>query len=160
MLATFLDISMTHHATIIWSLGILQTAGGLAYLALVFPRPVRFVRSAPALRYLPWAFLALLVPVMVAAVYFPPNPYFYTVAWQVGYVCIMLGFMLLIGMLIWRIVRAESPIVRQQSRVILFGGVIGFITNLLYFAGLIIGVMPEFKAWLYLTPLVLFTLYI
>ncbi len=158
MLATFLDISMTHHATIIWSLGILQTAGGLAYLALVFPRPVRFVRSAPALRYLPWAFLALLVPVMVAAVYFPPNPYFYTVAWQVGYVCIMLGFMLLIGMLIWRIVRAESPIVRQQSRVILFGGFIGFLPILLYLAGLILGLLPEFHAWLYFPPLVLFPL--
>jgi PAS domain S-box-containing protein len=158
MLVTFFDISTTHHAAIIWSLGILQTAGGLMYLALVFPRPVRFVRARPGLRYLPWAFLALLAPMMVVAVYFPPNPYFYTAAWQAGYVCIMLGFLLLIGMLVWRIVRADSPIVRQQSRVILFGGFIGFLPILLYLAGLIVGLLPEFRAWLYFPPLVLFPL--
>jgi PAS domain S-box-containing protein len=158
MLATFLDISMTHHASIIWSLGILLSAGGLMYLALVFPRPVRFVRAAPRLRYLPWVILALLIPVMVIAIYFPPNPYFYTIAWQTGYVCIMLGFLLLIGMLIWRIIREESPIVRQQSRVILFGGFIGFLPILAYLAGLILGRLPEFHAWLYFPPLILFPL--
>ncbi len=158
MLTTFLDISMTHHATIIWSLAILLSAGGLIYLALVFPRPVRFVRARPQLRYLPWAFLVLLVPVMVIAVYFPPTPYFYTTAWQIGYVCIMFGFLLLIGMLISRILRAESPIVRQQSRVILFGGFIGFLPVLSYLAGLIVGFPLEFHAWLYFPPLILFPL--
>ena len=158
MLATFLDISMTHHATIIWSLAILVSAGGLMYLALVFPRPVRFVRFNPRLRYLPWVFLAPLVPVMVIAVYYPPNPYFYTTAWQIGYVGIMLGFLLLIGMLIWRITRAESPIVRQQSRVILFGVIIGLLPILSYLAGLILGLLPEFHAWLYFPPLILFPL--
>jgi len=157
-LATFLDISVTHHASIIWSLGILQIAGGLMYLALVFPRPVRFVRANPTLRYLPWAFLALLIPVMVVAIYFPPNPYFYIVAWQTGYVCIMLGFILFIGMLLSRVLRAESPVVRQQSRVILFGGFIGFLPILSYLAGLILGLLPEFHAWLYFPPLILFPL--
>jgi PAS domain S-box-containing protein len=158
MLATFLDISMTHHATIFWSLGILQSAGGLTYLALVFPRPVRFVRAAPRLRYLSWALVALLVPVMIVAVYFPPDPYFYTIAWQMGYVCIMVGFLLFIGMLLWRVLHAESPIVRQQSRVILFGGFIGFLPILTYLAGLILGLLPEFQAWLYFPPLILFPL--
>jgi PAS domain S-box-containing protein len=158
MLTTFLDISMTHHATIIWSLAILESAGGLMYLALVFPRPVRFVRANPRLRYLPWAFLVLLVPMMFIAVYSPPNPYFYTTAWQIGYVCIMLGFLLLIGMLIWRIIDAESPIVRQQSRVILFGVFIGLLPVLSYLAGIILGLLPEFHAWLYFPPLILFPL--
>jgi len=157
-LATFLDISMTHHASLFWSIAILQSAGGLMYLALVFPRPVRFVRANPNLRYLPWAFLALLVPMMVIAIYYPPTPYFYTTAWQIGYVCIMFGFLLLIAMLLWRMIREESAVVRQQSRVILFGGFIGFLPILSYLAGLILGLLPEFHAWLYFPPLVLFPL--
>ncbi|MEW6404149.1 MAG: adenylate/guanylate cyclase domain-containing protein [Chloroflexota bacterium] len=158
MLVTFLDISMTHHATIVWSFAILLTAGGIMYLALVFPKPVRFVRANPRLRYLPWGVMAILVPVMFMAVYFPPDPYFYTTAWQTGYLFIMLGFALLIGMLITRIIKGESPIVRQQSRVIFFGVIIGLLPVLSYLAGLILGLLPQFHAWLYFPPLVLFPL--
>jgi PAS domain S-box-containing protein len=158
MLTTFLDVSMTHHASILWSLGILQSASGLMYLAFVFPQPVRFVRARPSLRYLPWLFMALLSPMMVVSIYFPPTPYFYTTAWQIGYVCIMLGFLLLIGLLLYRVFFANSPIIRQQSRVILFGGFIGFMPILIYFGSLILGTLLEFHAWLYIPSLVIFPL--
>ena len=158
MLTTFLDISMTHHAPILWSLAILQSAGGLAYLAFVFPQPVRFVRANPLLRFLPWLFVGLLVPMMVIAIYFPPNPFFYITAWQIGYICFFLGFLSFIAVLIWRIVGAQSPIVRQQSRVILFGGFLGFLPVLIYAGSLISGALIEFRAWLLFPPLVLFPL--
>jgi PAS domain S-box-containing protein len=158
MLTTFLDISMTHHASILWSLAILQSAGGLFYLALVFPQPVRFVRSSPYLRYLPWVFMGLLVPIMVTAIYFPPNPYFYITAWQIGYVSFILGFIFFIGILIWRIVSAQSPIIRQQSRVILFGSFLGFLPVLIYIGSLIAGTLIEFRAWLVFPSLILFPL--
>jgi adenylate cyclase len=158
MLTTFLDISMTHHASILWSLGILQSAGGLFYLALVFPQPIRFLRSSPNLRYLPWLILGLLVPMMVIAIYFPPNPFFYITAWQIGYVSFILGFIFFIGILIWRIVSAQSPIIRQQSRVILFGSFLGFLPVLIYLSSLIAGTLIEFRAWLVFPSLILFPL--
>ena len=158
MLTTFLDISMTHHASILWSLAILQSAGGLFYLALVFPQPVRFVRSSPYLRYLPWVFMGLLAPIMVIAIYFPPNPFFYITAWQIGYVSFILGFIFFIGILIWRIVSAQSPIIRQQSRVILFGSFLGFLPALIYIGSLIAGTLIEFRAWLVFPSLILFPL--
>jgi len=158
MVTTFLDISMTHHASILWSLGILQAAGGLAYLALVFPQPVWFVRKNPLLRYLPWLFMLLLAPMMIVAIYFPPNPFFYITAWQIGYVCIILGFVLFISILIWRIIGSRSPIIRQQSRVILFGSFLGFLPALVYIISLITGLLIEFHAWLVFLPLGLFPL--
>jgi PAS domain S-box-containing protein len=158
MLTTFLDISMTHHATILWSLAILLSAGGFTYLAFVFPQPVRFVRAVPILRYLPWLVAGLLAPMMVIAIYFPPTPFFYITAWQIGYVYIFLGFISFIAVLIWRIVFAQSPIVRQQSRVILFGEFLGFLPVLIYFASLIFGTLIEFRAWLVFPPLILFPL--
>jgi len=157
-LTTFLDISMTHHASILWSLGILQSAGGLFYLAFVFPQPVRFVRSSPYLRYLPWVVMALLAPMMVIAIYFPPNPFFYITAWQIGYVCFILGFITFIGILIWRIGSSQSPIIRQQSRVILFGSFLGFLPMLVYVGSLIASALIEFRAWLVFPSLILFPL--
>jgi len=159
MVTTFFDISMTHHASILWSLGILQTAGGLVYLAFVFPQPVRFVRKIPLLRYFPWLVAGLLAPMMVIAIYFSPAPFFYITAWQIGYVYILLGFIALLGMLIWRIVGVQqSPIVRQQSRVILFGEFIGFVPVLIYIVSLIFGTPLEFRAWLVFPPLIFFPL--
>jgi PAS domain S-box-containing protein len=158
MVTTFLDISMTHHASILWSLGILQAAGGLFYLALVFPQPVRFVRSYPRLRYLPWLVIGLLAPIMVVAIYFPPDPFFYINAWQMGYVLFILSFITLISMLIWRIAAARSPIIRQQSRVILFGSFLGFLPAIIYVGSLITGTLIEFRAWLVFPSLVLFPL--
>ena len=158
MLTTFLDISMTHHASILWSLAILQSAGGLMYLTFVFPRPIRFVRAVPLLRYLPWVFVGLFAPMMVIAIYFPPTPFFYITAWQIGYGCFFLGFISFIAVLVWRIVTAQSPIVRQQSRVILFGGFLGFLPVLIYLGSLISGMLIEFRAWLVFPPLILFPL--
>jgi PAS domain S-box-containing protein len=159
MLPSFLDISTTHHASILWSLGILQSAGGLFYLAFVFPQPMRFLRSSPYLRYLPWLVVGLFVPMMVIAIYFPPSdPFFYITAWQIGYVAFILSFIFFIGVLIWRIVSAQSPIVRQQSRVILFGSFLGFLPVLIYIGSLITGTLIEFRAWLVFPSLVLFPL--
>jgi PAS domain S-box-containing protein len=158
MLTTFLDISMTHHASILWSLALLQSAGGLMYLTLVFPQPIRFVRKVPLLRYLPWVFVGLFVPMMGIAIYFPPSPFFYITAWQIGYGCFFLGFISFIAVLVWRIVFAQSPVVRQQSRVILFGGFLGFLPVLIYIGSLISGMLIEFRAWLVFPPLILFPL--
>jgi PAS domain S-box-containing protein len=159
MLTTFFDISMTHHASILWSLGILQSAGGLTVLAFIFPQPIRFVRKAPILRYLPWVVVSLFVPMMVIAIYFPPaDPFFYITAWQIGYVFFILAFIFFIAMLVWRIAGAQSPIVRQQSRVILFGSFLGFLPVLIYLGSLISGMLIEFRAWLIFPPLILFPL--
>jgi PAS domain S-box-containing protein len=158
MVTTFMDISMTHHASILWSFAILQAAGGLFYLTLVFPQPVRFVRSYPRLRYLPWLFIGLFAPVMVMAIYFPPSPFFYITAWQIGYGFIILGFLSLISVLIWRIASSPSSVIRQQSRVILFGSFLGFLPAIIYVASLIAGTLIEFQAWLVFPSLVLFPL--
>ena len=158
MVTTFLDISMTHHASILWSMGILQAAGGLFYLALVFPQPVRFVRSHPRLRYLPWLVVGLLVPMMIIAIYFPPTPFFYITAWQTGYAFFILGFITLIAILLWRIASSSSPVVRQQSRVILFGSFLGFLPSVIYVGSLIARIPMEFRAWLIFPSLILFPL--
>jgi hypothetical protein len=81
---TLFEISTTRYTNALWGLGVLLSAGGLMYLALVFPQPTRMVRVNPRLRLLPWGVLALLAPMMVIAVLAPPSPYTYTIGGSMG----------------------------------------------------------------------------
>ena len=156
--ATLFEISTTRYTNALWGLGVLLSAGGLMYLALVFPQPTRMVRSNPSLRMLPWVFLALLAPMMVIVVVAPPSPYAYTTWWQYGYLCIVVGFVSLVSMLIWRIFKSRSNIVRQQSRVIIFGTLLALLPIMVYLALLGLGKATEFRAWIFFPPMILMPL--
>ncbi len=158
MMTTMFEISTTRYTNALWGLAILLSAGGLMYLALVFPQPTRMVRANPRLRWLPWGVLALLAPMMVIVVVAPPSPYAYTDWWQYGYLCIVVGFLALVGMLTWRIFMGHSNIVRQQSRVIIFGTILALLPIMVYLALLGMGQATEFRAWVFFPPMVIMPL--
>ncbi len=155
---TLFEISTTRYTNALWGLGVLLSAGGLMYLALVFPQPIRMVRANPNLRMLPWGVLALLAPMMVIVVLAPPSPYTYTYWWQYGYLCIVVGFLVLLGMLIGRIFKSQSNIVRQQSRVIIFGTTLALLPIMTYLALLGMGQATEFRAWIFFPPMIIMPL--
>ncbi|MGB7873217.1 MAG: adenylate/guanylate cyclase domain-containing protein, partial [Anaerolineales bacterium] len=155
---TLFEISTTRYTNALWGLAVLLSAGGLMYLALVFPQPTRMVRANPRLRLLPWIGLALLAPMMVIVVVSPPSPYAYTYWWQFGYLCIVGGFVSLIGVLTWRIMRGGSNIVRQQSRVIIFGTTLALLPIMIYLALLGSGHATEFRAWIVFPPMIIMPL--
>jgi len=158
MMTTLFEISTTRYTNVLWGLGILLSAGGLMYLALVFPQPTRMVRANPRLRWLPWGVLATLAPMMVIVVVAPPSPYAYTYWWQYGYLCIVAGFLSLIGVLTWRILKSQSNIVRQQSRVIIFGTTLALLPIMVYLALLGMGQATEFRAWVFIPPMIIMPL--
>jgi len=158
MMTTLFEISTTRYTNALWGLAILLSAGGLMYLALVFPQPTRIVRANPRLRWLPWGLLATLCPMMVIVVVAPPSPYAYTDWWQIGYLCIVVGFISLVGMLIWRIFMSHLNIVRQQSRVIIFGTILALLPIMVYLALLGMGQATEFRAWVFIPPMIIMPL--
>ena len=158
MTSTLFEISTTRYTNVLWGLAILLSAGGLMYLALVFPQPTRMVRANPRLRLLPWIGLALLAPMMIIVVVAPPSPYTYTYWWQFGYLCIVLGFLSLIGVLTWRILRGESNIVRQQSRVIIFGTTLALLPIMIYLTFLGSGQATQFRASIFFPPMIIMPL--
>ena len=155
---TLFEISTTRYTNALWGLAILLSAGGLMYLALVFPQPTRLVRTNPSLRMLHWLVLAILAPVMVSVVVDPPSPYAYTYWWQYGYLCIVAGFLALLGTLVWRIFKSKSNIVRQQSRVIIFGTTLALLPIMTYLALLGMGQATEFRAWVFIPPMIIMPL--
>jgi PAS domain S-box-containing protein len=158
LMTTMFEISTTRYTNVLWGLAVLLTAGGLMYLAMVFPQPTRIVRANPRLRYLPWIPLALLAPMMVIVVVAPPSVFSYTSWWQFGYLCIVLGFLFLVWMLGRRIIRGGSNIIRQQSRVIIFGTTLALLPVMVYLAFLGSGRATEFRAWVVFPPMIIMPL--
>ena len=158
LMTTLFEISTTRYTNALWGLGVLLSAGGLMYLALVFPQPSRIVRANPSLRLLPWIPLALLAPMMVIVVVAPPSPYSYTYWWQFGYLCIVVGFLSLVGMLTWRMFKSKSNIIRQQSRVIIFGTILALLPIMVYLTLLGMGQATEFRAWVFFPPMIIMPL--
>ncbi len=154
----FFDISSTNHATLIWTLALLVNAAGLIHLALVFPKPMRFINRWPSLRFLSWGVLALLAPRVTYILFYPVTPYDYINAWTPGYLFSVSAVVIFMGALLYRIARSDLPLVRQQSRVIIFGALIAFLPGVIYIGPLAFGVITEFRAWLIFPALVVFPL--
>ncbi len=152
----FLDMNTTHHAVILWALSILVGAGALAHLALVFPQQMPFVDRWPASRYIPWLFVAGLAIPTVREIVRPTDPLAYVDTWITGYAFILVSILLFIGTLVVRIFRSQSPIVRQQSRVIVFGALIAFLPVLTLFLIPIVfsSTIPEFQGAFFFPMLV------
>ena len=158
MTSTLFEISTTRYTNALWGVAILVSAGGLMYLALVFPQPTRWVRTNPRLRLLPWAPMLVMAPMMIIVTLKPPSPFSYTYWWQFGYLLIVVGFLLLVGMLTWRIFKSSSNIIRQQSRIIIFGTILALLPIMLYLAALGLGNPPPFRAWAFFPPMIVMPL--
>lgn len=152
----FLDMNTTHHAVILWALSLSVGAGALAHLALVFPQQMPFVDRWPAARYIPWIFVAALAIPTVRELIQPTVSLAYVDTWMAGYAFIIFSILLFIGTLIVRIFRSQSPMVRQQSRVIIFGSFIAFLPVLILFLIPIVfsSTIPEFQGAFFFPMLV------
>jgi PAS domain S-box-containing protein len=157
-MSLFLDMDTTRHAVLLWALALTASGASLVHLSFLFPQPVRFVRRWPILRWMGWVVFLLLAGPITMAIQRPPDPYFYISTWQWMYLFFTLGFVLFLGLLIYRVFSSELSHVRQQSRVIVFGAMIAFIPMLYYVAPLAFGAFTQFYAWLFFPALIFFPL--
>ncbi len=146
--SAFLDMNTTHHVVLLWALSLSVSAGALAHLALVFPQPMPFVERRPILRYVPWLFVIALAIPTTREILWPSSSLAYVNTWIAGYALIILAMLLFLTTLMVRIARSHSPIIRQQSRVIVFGSLIAFLPVLaLYLIPIVLSpTVPEFQS--------------
>ena len=156
MTTTFLDMSSTHHAVILWALSLSVASGALIHLSLVFPQQMRFVERAPQTRYIPWVFtIALSIPT-VRELVAPTTSLAYVNTWMMGYAFIIIAMLFFLASLTVRIFTSNSPMVRQQSRVIIFGALIAFLPVLvLFLLPIVFGRgIPEFQGAVFFPMLI------
>ncbi|MBN1666709.1 MAG: hypothetical protein JW862_06460, partial [Anaerolineales bacterium] len=122
----YFDMNTSQHFIVGWAFSIPVAASALAHLALVFPRPMPFVRRQPLFRYLPWGItLVFWLPIGLALLA-PANPWAYINTWLAGYGYSAVAILLFLISLLSRTFRSHSPMIRQQSRIIIFGSALAF----------------------------------
>jgi len=157
---TFLDMNTFHRVVLLWSLSLPVSAGALGYLSLVFPLEMKFIERRHFLTYSPWLASLLLSIFIFRDILTPPTPYAYIDSWRWGYILNAIGILALISGLIARIIGNNSSVVRQQSRVIIFGAALAFLPVLLLYlipSGFG-GQTPEFRAEIMFPPFIFFPL--
>jgi PAS domain S-box-containing protein len=157
---TFFDMNSSHHVVAIWTASLFIASAALVHLALVFPQQMPFVDRWPISRFIPWvAILPWVVPA-VREIFRPTDPYRYIQVWQSGYVVVAVSMLFFLATLVTRIVRSHSAIIRQQSRVIVFGAGVAFTPMLvLYLIPTVFSNTPAvFRTSIYFPLLVLLPL--
>jgi len=156
---TFFDMNTSHHVVALWTASLPLAAGACIHLALVFPQPLRFVERRPFTRLISWfLFLAVAIPA-VREILYPSGALKYIAAWQACYFFMALAIGFLFFMLTWRLFRSDSPMVRQQSRVIVFGATLAFAPLMLfYLLPTALGAPQEFRASIYFPLLIILPL--
>ncbi len=133
-LGGILDLYTTHWFTWAWTLAVPGAGASLMTLSLVFPQEVRFVRRWPGLRVLPFVPWLALAGFALFTLYQPGAVHTsgYIGAWLYCYLYLGAGILAFLLMQAYRRVLSPSPIVRQQSQVILIGAVVAFALLLIW----------------------------
>jgi class 3 adenylate cyclase len=124
--AAFLDMNSTHVLVRLWVAAVPVAGIALAQLALVFPTDVPWVRRWPSLRHLLWLPCAAAFAWSQWQLYQPVDPWAYIGSWLINYSLVTLSLLLFAGLMALRLQRSDSPMVRQQSRVTVLGGLLAF----------------------------------
>jgi len=157
--STYFDMNTTHHFVLVWALSVLVAAGAAVHLAMVFPQPIPFVKQRPGFRFFSWGLTAILVVPVVREILWPSTPWAYIKTWVWSYLYLGGAILIFLCMLIFRIARSDSPIIRQQSRVIVLGAVLGFGPILFTFIlPIAFGFLPAFRVSIAFPALIIFPL--
>jgi len=133
---TYLDMNTTQHVTLLWSLSLSIAAWALINLGIDFPQEIPIVTRVGWLRYVPFI-IPLIIGIPAAReILMPTTPYAYMDKWILSYGAMFLAVIIFIFSQVIRMVRAHSAIIRQQSRIIVFG------SSLAFFPVLILYILP------------------
>ena len=151
------DLVTTQHFVRLWLFALAFVGSLNVLLAAVFPHPMRIVNRWPWLKWL------ILIPSAIVCVwgqawlYHPDDPWAYAIPWRAIY--LLNGVSLLTSLLImlYRSLRSPSPLVRQQARMILTGGLLAFSPLIFFFMTAALAIhLDWFPQVLYIPPVVIY----
>jgi signal transduction histidine kinase len=121
---SFFDLYGYHWLVYLWTLSIPLIGAALLHLALVFPSETRLIRYYPWLRFVPYG-PALLIGLYAGTTLYTPRGYF--IPWRWCFAFAGFGALGFIALLLHTRFQSTSPIVRQQARIIIWGGIVAFL---------------------------------
>ncbi len=131
--SSFFDVYTSTSLTLIWTFSVAFLGGTLINMGLYFPdEEGQIIQRFPLLRWA--AFLPSLVIFLftIPMIFDYQHPLAYADGWGLSYLYTFCAYAFFLGRMAFRIQRAETPIVREQSRLILVGAAVGFAPLALY----------------------------
>ncbi len=122
----YFNMLTTHQYTIPWIVGCAISGGAMIALALSFPQEPQFIIERPYLRW-----MGIFIGLILAAIAIPntfnfTDPIAYISNWVNIYLFLALGILTYIGVNVYYAANAQSPVVKTQSRTILWGAIASF----------------------------------
>lgn len=152
------DGMSTHAFSLIWTLAISQQGGALISLALLFPTSLQPVAKRPGLRFLPHIISLALAIWGVMVVNDIHNPWAYITAWRFSYLYLSAGILLFLLIMVFRQRIQKDPVVRQQTRIVLLGGLLAFLPIAFWLGAPVFGLAIRWNPDLFLPFLLIFPL--
>lgn len=155
----FFDLYTTHQLTYLWTFALLIAGAAAINLGVVFPKKIHGLEKSPYLQwlgYLPaWAIFFFTLPTL----YHTEAPLAFLSWRRITYFFSGGAVLFFLGMIIYRFYSSPSPIIRQQSRAILWGAGGSFAPLLVWILAQIPKEDIAFTPFLFL-PLVIFPIVI
>jgi signal transduction histidine kinase len=157
MFATYFDGSTTNRLQGIAYLAIGASSGAILSLSLLFPQTTRLVERRPLMRFVVYVPGLIIAALAVITLWTSPDPWAYVTwqRWLLLLIAISIGFFF--GMQIYRRARSDSPVVLQQSTIILWGSALAFLPFLIWATISLFNPIP-FNPWVYMPSTILFPL--
>jgi len=124
--AGLFEISTTSQLTGFWTFCLAMAGGTLIHLALLFPEKNGLVRKYPFLGWLSYIPTGILVVLAYPTLFNFISPLAYVGPWRYEFIFVCVSVTFFVGMGIFRRFTSPSPIVRQQSQIILWGAILSF----------------------------------
>lgn len=137
----------------LWVASLSLTSGFIVLLAVTFPHEARIIVRFSWLKWL------VFVPGLLAGVwaeivlYDAANPWIYAISWRYLFLWNGLGLMISYGIMAYRAVFSPSPTVRQQTRIILLGGLVAFAPITFFFIMAALGIDTSWYPQIFFIPM-------
>jgi hypothetical protein len=120
------DISTTHRWTALYTISIALLGGTMINLAILFPAELRPILRRFWLRIAAYGASLVLIIWGLGVLYSRSNPWAYIANWRFDYSYTGIGLLVFYMVLYYRLRTDVRPVVRQQARIILWGGMLAF----------------------------------
>jgi signal transduction histidine kinase len=125
-LACLFDFYTTRTLSVVWTFALVLAGGALINLALLFPESIRQVVRYPFLGWVGYGVAILLGLFTLTSVSNDANQLANITAWRVEFIFLAACLAFFFAMIVIRFLRASSPVVREQARLIFWGIVLSF----------------------------------
>jgi signal transduction histidine kinase len=157
--AGIFDTNTSAQLTGLWTFCLAMAGGTILHFALIFPQELKPLQRRPFLGWLSYIPSVILIWFAFPTLFDFQQPQAYVNAWLYEYIFLGIAALLFLSIQVVRRFTTASPIIRQQSQIVIWGEIIAFFPMVAWFFYNTLRPAPGFSPYLSF-PLVIFPIVI